>query len=128
MDPSIESKIRILSIATFRRSPQDGSCNQNNWNYVRGGEGRGRADVDVDADASVDVDANAATTLQGCRIDVWNNFKNAWWIENDWAYNGQFKSKSTNTKKTAACSMGRVFDCLPYSLTFPPLQPPRAST
>ena len=63
-----------------------------------------------------------------CRPEVFQAYPTLWWVENDWAYNGQFKSKSTNTKKTAACSMGRVFDCLPYSLTFPPLQPPRAST
>ena len=68
--PKISEKIRVLSIAThiMARNPNnkenaevDHSCKKINWN------GRGRNSIFND-----------------------KRFKNIWWIENDWAYNGMF--------------------------------------
>lgn len=61
-DPSIFSKLRILTIGTNLRAPRDGGDGElNNWN------GPGRDEIFDD-----------------------ERFKGLWWIENDWGYNGMF--------------------------------------
>ncbi|MBB3697061.1 DUF1593 domain-containing protein [Flammeovirga yaeyamensis] len=55
--PDIEQKIRLITIGSGIKSPDEDVCGNLNWN------GWGRT-------------------------EVFERFKNLWWIENDWAYKG----------------------------------------
>ena len=58
--PDIAEHIRLLSIATFKKSKQDGgNCWEANWNE-----------------------------WNNCRQTIYNQFPNLWFLESDWSYQG----------------------------------------
>ncbi len=70
-DPTISSRIRLISIGTHLKTAQDGGDGRaGNWNSP-------------------------------CRQGIYDRFPLLWWLESDWTYNGMFPGKESVELKEA---------------------------